>query len=718
MLKEILYLFNSQGNHKFKYLVYTPVWLCLVGGVFFSTFAAHLVAQRETKQAEAKFSQQADELTFALQAYLDDYTQVTNSLGAFYDASEQVTSKEFNKFAQQSLNNYAGILALGWIQKVPLEKRATYEQQMQAQGLANSGIWQLNSQQQSTTASKRREYFPHTYIEPLEEFSPFLGYDHNFELQRQLALTKARNNGVITTTKQIELIESGVPGFFMYRPVFSSEVAGDSLNGFVYTAFSLAEIVADAVQKLDLGQLNFNLYQTSVEQLDALATINSASLNDSFILAYSAQNQELTTDIAEVSTEPQSCPYTQNWRFCLRRLNLEGQEWSIFIVPTSEAIGTIWQAKVILSLGLILTFSLASYLWIFLNKSIDHENLFFAFKQAHLMSSESETKLKKRAAESEQLVTALKLANKISHKSELQLKKRTVELERTLHKLRQTQAQLVQTEKMSSLGQLVAGLAHEINNPVSFIYGNIDFANQYTQDLLEIVQLYRIHYPQANPEIKTAMEEIELDFLMQDFPRIMSSMKVGAKRIKEIVESMRNFSRMDQANMKPVDIHEGIDSTLMILRHRLKENEERSEIKVIRKYGNLPPVECHLGQLNQVFMNLLSNGIDAIEENLESNKQQKFTPPQIQIQTQRVSQNQVLIRIIDNGFGIPTEMQSRLFDPFFTTKPVGKGTGLGLSISYQIVTEFHQGKLECNSTPGKGAEFRIRMPIQQEKSKS
>lgn len=276
---------------------------------------------------------------------------------------------------------------------------------------------------------------------------------------------------------------------------------------------------------------------------------------------------------------------------------------------------------------------------------------------------------------------------------------------------KQLATQLVQSEKMSSLGQLVAGVAHEINNPVSFIYGNLTPANEYIQDLLSLLKLYQKNYPNPLPEIKEQAETIDVDFLIADLPNLLASMKIGAKRIKEIVLSLRNFSRLDEAEMKAVNIHEGIDSTLMILEHRLKPNSERPEIEVIKHYGNLPLVECYPGQLNQVFMNILDNAIDALEAAFANS--QKTQDLQINIITKISRSQKVLIRISDNGCGISESAQKRLFEPFYTTKPVGKGTGLGLSISYQIITEKHHGELQCNSVLNQGTEFLIEIPLHQ-----
>ncbi|MEH1983635.1 MAG: ATP-binding protein [Nostoc sp.] len=301
---------------------------------------------------------------------------------------------------------------------------------------------------------------------------------------------------------------------------------------------------------------------------------------------------------------------------------------------------------------------------------------------------------------------------------QLSLRQETIEkqmkkLEATLKELKETQSQLVQIEKMSSLGQMVAGIAHEINNPISFIYGNLFPLSNYINNLMQLLQLYQHSYPESNREINQLIEEIDFDYLQQDLPKLIDSLEVGSKRIQEIVLSLRNFSRLDQAECKLADIHVGIDSTLMILNHRLKSQPGRGEIVVIKEYAYLPLIECYPGQLNQVFMNIISNAIDALEESIEKNP----IPPQIQIRTQQISPETITIHIRDNALGILEIQLAKIFDPFFTTKPIGKGTGLGLSISYQIITEKHNGRLECLSTPGKGTEFIIQIPIIQKSNR-
>lgn len=299
--------------------------------------------------------------------------------------------------------------------------------------------------------------------------------------------------------------------------------------------------------------------------------------------------------------------------------------------------------------------------------------------------------------------------------TEQELKQQNLRLEEALTQLKQTQVQLIHAEKMSSLGSMIAGIAHEINNPISFIHGNLDHAHQYFDDLLRLIQLYQQEYPQPCRLIQEELEIVDLNFIQTDLKKLLRSMEVGSQRIGDIVKSCRNFSRLDESISKFVDIHEGLDATLAIVESLLRSENLSSRIEVVKEYGDIPQVHCFPAQLNQVFLNLLKNAIDALEEADQKrnalNKSVANTN-MIWIRTVLISENQIEISISDSGLGISDEVQAKVFDPFFTTKPVGKGTGLGLAISYQIIADLHGGKIEVDSRLGEGTTFTIRIPTE------
>ncbi|WP_392478582.1 ATP-binding protein [Nostoc sp. C110] len=328
--------------------------------------------------------------------------------------------------------------------------------------------------------------------------------------------------------------------------------------------------------------------------------------------------------------------------------------------------------------------------------------------QHHLEILKTATHIASIATETYRAAAALQKAN---NELERKVLERTSELRKALLDLQKTQAQLVHSEKMSSLGQMVAGIAHEINNPVSFIAGNLRYANQYINDLLDLIAVFQEQYPQINPTIEAKIKSIELEYLCDDLPKLMASMSTGSERITDIVLGLRNFSRLDEAKIKSVDIHEGIDNTLMILNHQLALPNKLPDIQIVKEYGQLPKISCYANQLNQVFMNIINNAIYALKDNMQY-WQSANKIPTIQIKTLVVDNERLLISIKDNGPGMKSEIQEQIFNPFFTTKPVGQGTGLGLSISHQIIVEKHQGKLNCISALGKGTEFQIEIPIQ------
>lgn len=335
----------------------------------------------------------------------------------------------------------------------------------------------------------------------------------------------------------------------------------------------------------------------------------------------------------------------------------------------------------------------------------------------------------------------LRIENQINLRLlKIKLQQKNLLLEKALEDLKVAQVQQIQNEKMVALGQLMAGIAHEVNNPISFIYGNLEYVGQYVQDLVNLISVYQQEYPHPTLKIQQVVKEIDHDFLIKDIKNLMAAMNRGADRIRQIVLALQNFSRHDEAQMKSVNIHQGIDSTLLMLQHRLRETANRPAIEIVKDYGSLPPVTCYASELNQVFMHVLNNAIDALNEGVgkrrsggtsvrewgvgkeqgsrdgvHSGDEQPYSlppTPQIRVSTKMTDDDTVKIKIADNGHGIDESVRVRAFDPFFTTKPVGKGSGLGLSISYQIIVQKHQGQISCCSLPGQGAEFVIEIPVE------
>ncbi|MEG4532780.1 CHASE domain-containing protein [Microcoleus sp. D2_18a_D3] len=675
--------FNSLTESLQSHRRYIPAALTLCTGTSLSLAAAAVVWHSENERMQAEFHQQADRLNAALQQSINKNLEVLYSLEGFYRASTEVTREDFKEFTQPALARNSAIHSVNWIRRVPAAQKAAYERKIRAEGFPAFQIYERTPDKKQVKAKVRSEYFPIIYREALEEDNKVIGFDVASSPDRKTALEKSVNTGKIAASARIRLVSNNQPGLQVFLPVPRRTNSPDNsvngrqnLMGVIAGLFQITSMVDSSLESLNLDKINFYLYD------------NSAIEKERFLVRYDSQAKQLIDNPKYEKPELANIrgKICQNPSACTRLFNVADRQWKLLVLPGKgyQSMRTHQGSLAICAIGLLMTGSLTIYL---------------------LMSLE-------RTAKVEQQV----------YDRTIQLKQRTAELETALKNLQEAQFKLIQTEKMSSLGQLVAGVAHEINNPVNFISGNLIHTGAYTRDLLELVEIYQQQYPNPTPQVQAKLKDIDLEFISEDLPKILNSMNMGAQRISQIVLSLRNFSRLDEADMKSVDIHQGIDSTLMILDSRLKPKADFSGIKLIKEYGNLPLVECWAGQLNQVFMNVLSNAIDVLSdpENpkiIEKNPSNSAFLPTIRIRTELLSSNCVCVRIADNGTGMTENVKKRLFDPFFTTKPVGKGTGLGLSICYQIVDK-HQGSLRCVSAPGEGTEFWIEVPVRQQSKQS
>ena len=518
---------------------------------------------------------------------------------------------------------------------------------------------------------------------------------------------------------------------------YTSPVEFDAKHHLLFMNLAMPVLdVKNQIQAVVIARLNLKFLSLSVSQIspDRQGYIYILDSDDRIL----AQTQTVATTVQSQPLAPLTDRQLRNHLRHAQPSNLQryrglwGQEvlgassliysvdWRVVVeLPTQDVFAALQE----LTAQMLVILVVVAIVSIFIGLALSHAFLPQLYQLTQAATAISQGQFKTVALHTTTIDELGTLAQAFNYMSEKlrhtfqTLETRNTELHETLDTLKQTQLQLVQTEKMSSLGQLVAGVAHEINNPINFIYGNLAHAQIYTEELLEVVEAYRYHYPNPVPEIQDLLEAQDIHFLISDFPPLIASMMEGAKRVCGIVASLRNFSRLDEAHVKAVNIHEGLDNTLVILQNQLKEKSNLREIEVIKNYNFSGEVECYAAKLNQVFMNLLDNAIQALEGLRNTSESAK---PQITITTRRLPANseqphadRIEIEISDNGMGIPEAVRSRIFDPFFTTKPIGKGTGLGLSISYQIICEQHQGELLCASEMGVGTQFIIRIPLHQ-----
>jgi len=625
---------------------YLPVFLTLIFGLGLSLAAYGITYRWEKAKAKVILEQRGDNLAIALQNKIDNYIQVTEALAAFYDASDEVTRQEFNDFSQTFFQNYQGITGIAWAQLVLNSERNAYEDMLKTEGFPNSRIYHLDLSKQPITAPVRDEYLPVTYALPVENHKDIIGYDllaYNFIEEK--ILEKARTSEEMLASYKIASLPESQTVVILFQAIYSQNTSDrPGTDSFLGIIYTVCTI-SEIVRE--------SLAAIDLENIDFYLLDESADIEDNFLAYYDSSSGHIKEDLSEekLLLDRDEWELCREENSCKRSLKVVNREWSIFLSPTEQFEDKTFYSEIVITVGFLLT----GFITIYLVMSIRY----------------------------------------------------TLKLEKAMQELKSTQAKLIQAEKMSGLGQLVAGVAHEVNNPVNFISGNIKPAIEYVQSLLQILELYREEFPNTSDKIQDFAAEIDLDFLKEDLPKSIESMKIGAERIQKIVLSLRNFSRLDEGNVKLVNLHEIINSALTIVHGRLTANAEKKAIKIITNYADLPLVESYTGQLNQALMNLLANAIDALEE---LRGERDFIPT-IEISTKANSANNgIMIKIKDNGPGISEEILDDIFNPFFTTKPPGKGTGLGLSIAYSIIVDRHGGELKCSSQMGEGAEFIVKIP--------
>ncbi|GAB4349207.1 MAG: hypothetical protein Fur0042_16400 [Cyanophyceae cyanobacterium] len=570
----------------------------------------------------------------ALRQSLEQYGQLSRSLGVLYSSLDSSPPEQFQAIAQRAAAGLPGIQCLAWF---PIDAQAPaaaqYPPTCAPQGPPATG-----------TASRM--------LRPI--------------IHQEGAQVR------------------------VYRPILAPS-AGEG-DGWSMLSFDLGQVLQQAPQGTDRQEMRFYLLAQPVDYIHS-ALHKRAAIIPHLRFAFDPAQQTVQGDaelgrvgspelLNGLAAGERACPGGGDWSNCLAALSLGGAEWTLMVQARWQP--SPWGGTgAVLAMGLVPTLLLAAYLWI--------EG--------------------RRSRERDRLVTQLATTNRALEQSRQTLSDRTQSLETTLAELRHTQAQLIQTEKLSSIGQLVAGVAHEINNPVSFVYGNLVYAQEYTDSLLGAIAAYRQAYPEPKAPVAEALEELDVDYIAQDMPPLLRSMRVGAERIKEIVLSLRNFSR-SAGSFDPIDLHRAIEDVLCILGFRLQATGDRRAIEIVRDYGDLPPVECALGQIEQTILNLVSNSIDALEELTRTAADH---PPCIWIKTRALANGCVLLSVRDNGPGLDPHIQNKIFDPFFTTKPPGKGTGLGMAIAWQIVVEQHGGHLRCVApAQGTGTEIQLELPVRQD----
>lgn len=653
----------SWTNRLPRYLLVTVIG---VVGVVLSLYSFSVIHTAEDRDRRHIFEKEAENHHSVLMREIESDLHVLTSIQALYIGLENIQRSEFQAFSKHLLTEHSSIQALEWIPRIPLALRDAYEKAARRDGFSNFQITERVPQGKMSRAGQRKEYFPVYFIEPYKGNELALGFNLASNPARLKALELSRNSGSMTATARITLVQEteGQFAFIVFAPVYkkaaragSAQERYSNLDGFVLGVYRIGDIVENSLTYLKPGGIDVFVYDKSAPEKEQFLYFHPSRLR----IAPMTVKEKPDADI--------SLKYTKTF-------DVAGRKWEVICTPAPGFFtAKSWYPWVVLSTGLLLTGMIVIF-------------LVFTIRQSEQLQSEIAER--KRGEE--------------------ELLKNNEELEKTYTDLKSAHSQILQQEKMASIGQIAAGVAHEINNPVGYIMSNLGTLRKYLDRLSEFIKVqsetidvFKKEREGEGPALTMSLQKtdaarktLKVDYIMVDASNLLKESLAGSGRIKEIVQDLKSFSHVDNAEIKMHDINEGIRKTINVIWNELK-----YKAKVVQEYGAIPLTRCNLGNLNQVFMNILLNAVQAIEKE-----------GTITIRTWSDDMH-ILISISDTGCGIPKEIMNKIFDPFFTTKDVGKGTGLGLSVSYDIIKK-HDGEISIQSEVGKGTIFTIKIPVRNE----
>ncbi len=683
-----------------------PVAMVVGLGFMMCSLLFFSVRERERSLIQIEFESRARTQTAFLQKGIERHLEVVESIGGLYDSSSEVTRQEFELFVKRPLSIHTDIQALEWIPRVKYADKPFYEKTAEEEGFLNFKFMERNDKGEMVEVRDREEYFPVYFAEPFDRNKTAFGFDLASEPTRFAALSRARDTGMITATKRIKLVQetTGQYGFLIFRPAYKNGIIPstvkdrrEKLVGFALSVFRFPDTIESFLKEINEADIDINFYD------------ETASPGQRFLYRYQ-------TNIGKIKNGETNDGESQiykglHWE---TKLNLAGIEWTLLFYPTERFLSShrVWLAWVVLAGGFLFTGFIGAYIFSALSRTAKVEGLAAELSKTNeeltrevSERKEAENALREAARTIEEDRTKIREVNQELAANEKKLRVMLDSLKKTHDELKMTQTQLIQSDRLAAIGQLAAGVAHEINNPIGYIMSNLSTLDKYISSLLEVLRAtnqLKIAAEQGRDfekvirqvkEINELEKKVNMDFILNDIATLLRESESGVERIVNIVNDLKTFTRSDKNVIEPTNLHQVMDSVINIVWNELK---YKAELK--KEYSDIPLVNCNGQQLSQVFMNMLVNAAQAIE-----------TKGTITVKTY-AKQDQVFVEIVDTGKGIRKEIVDKIYDPFFTTKEVGKGTGLGLSISYDIIKK-HHGKIEVESEVGKSTRFIISLPV-------